>query len=46
MIEFLEGGDLLTQFENQGSQPYQEEREFFIHSNLEITNFLQKLQES
>uniref|UniRef100_A0AC34R183 Non-specific serine/threonine protein kinase n=1 Tax=Panagrolaimus sp. JU765 TaxID=591449 RepID=A0AC34R183_9BILA len=26
VIEFLEGGDLLTQFENQGSQPYKEEQ--------------------
>ena len=28
VVEFLEGGDLLTQFESQGSQPYSEESEF------------------
>ncbi|CAI4232885.1 unnamed protein product [Auanema sp. JU1783] len=26
VIEFLEGGDLLTQFENQGSKPYSEKK--------------------
>lgn len=26
VIEFLEGGDLLTQFENQQSRPYPEEK--------------------
>jgi len=26
VVEFLEGGDLLTQFESQGSQPYSEEK--------------------
>uniref|UniRef100_A0A7E4W486 non-specific serine/threonine protein kinase n=1 Tax=Panagrellus redivivus TaxID=6233 RepID=A0A7E4W486_PANRE len=26
VIEFLEGGDLLTRFENQGSKPYSEEK--------------------
>lgn len=28
VVEFLEGGDLLTQFENQGSKPYTEKSEF------------------
>lgn len=28
VVEFLEGGDLLSQFENQGSKPYPEKSEF------------------
>ena len=28
VVEFLEGGDLLTRFEGQDRQPYTEQREF------------------
>uniref|UniRef100_A0A1I7WBU1 non-specific serine/threonine protein kinase n=1 Tax=Heterorhabditis bacteriophora TaxID=37862 RepID=A0A1I7WBU1_HETBA len=30
VVEFLEGGDLLSQFENQGSKPYTEKSEYCV----------------
>lgn len=40
VVEYLEGGDLLTRFENQGSKPYTEKRMGFLE-NSKMRTFLE-----